>query len=81
MTVIRNKGGPEDVLLALQGLPNPLKDVEEDPSYNPMQIEVFTQTLLFLGSKTFSHSFAGISKFLKVRNLIGSICGFILNVR
>lgn len=66
MGIIRNKSTNEDVLKALQGLPNPLKDIEDDPPYNPMQIEVFTQTLLFLGSKTFSHSFAGISKFVKV---------------
>ncbi|KAB7506114.1 Nuclear cap-binding protein subunit 1 [Armadillidium nasatum] len=72
ITVIKNKGGPEEVLKALQALNNPVKDVDDDSPFNSMQIEVFTQTLLFLGSKTFSHSFAGIAKFIKVfETLIG----------
>nr|XP_053657498.1 nuclear cap-binding protein subunit 1-like isoform X2 [Cherax quadricarinatus] len=65
--VIRAKGTGNEVLQVLNELPNPLRENDEtDPPYNPLQIQVFVQTLLHLGSKSFSHAFAGISKFLKV---------------
>lgn len=70
ISAIRNKGGSDEVLKVLEGLSNPLRDElagdEMTPPYNPLQIQVFTQTILYLGSKSFSHSFAGITKFLKV---------------
>ena len=64
--VIRNKGGSDEVLLCLEDLPNPLKDAsDEEPPYNPMQIEVFTETILYVGSKSFSHSFSAIANPLR----------------
>lgn len=65
--VVRSKGTVTEVVQVLNELPNPLRENDEtDPPYNPLQISVFVQTLLHLGSKSFSHAFAGISKFLKV---------------
>jgi len=61
---IRERCTPEDVLNELSELPNPLTvDEGDSSSYNPLKIDVFVQTLLQLGMKSFSHSFAAISKF------------------
>lgn len=64
MVSIRQKCTPEEVLGVLKDLPNPRSEEETDNSrFNPLKIDVFVQTLLNLGSKSFSHSFAAISKF------------------
>lgn len=56
----------------LKDLPNPneqdaaaVQDISDSAMqpFNPLKIDVFVQTLLNLGSKSFSHSFAAISKF------------------
>ncbi|KPJ15801.1 Nuclear cap-binding protein subunit 1 [Papilio machaon] len=62
---VRNKCTPEEALNVLRELPNPLRDGDAapHPHYNPLKIDVFVQTLLNLGSKSISHSFAAISKF------------------
>ncbi|XP_056648176.1 nuclear cap-binding protein subunit 1 [Diorhabda carinulata] len=60
---IRQKCTPEEVLAVLKDLPNPRTEEEADGRFNPLKIDVFVQTLLNLGSKSFSHSFAAISKF------------------
>lgn len=60
---IRQKCTPEEVLGVLKDLPNPRPEEEADSRFNPLKIDVFVQTLLSLGSKSFSHSFAAISKF------------------
>lgn len=63
--LLRKKPTPEEVLELIQQLPNPLKDDDGDmePSHNPLAIEVFVQTLLHLGSKSFTHTFAGLAKY------------------
>lgn len=67
MTAIKNRCSPEDLLAILKELPNPLEDDEgPEARYNPLKIDVFVQTLFFLGSKSFSHSFAAIGKFNQV---------------
>lgn len=64
---IRQKCSAEEVLNILNDLPNPENDNEMvEMTYNPLKIDVFVQTLLNLGSKSFSHSFAAIAKFHQV---------------
>jgi len=60
---VRAKCKPEEVMNVLKDLPNPRQDDDADSRFNPLKIDVFVQTLLNLGSKSFSHSFAAISKF------------------
>ncbi|XP_045775416.1 nuclear cap-binding protein subunit 1 [Maniola jurtina] len=63
---VRNKCTPEEALNVLRELPNPLREGDASAAhaaYNPLKIDVFVQTLLNLGSKSISHSFAAISKF------------------
>lgn len=62
VVAIRRKCTPEEALNVLNSLPGPGEN-EENYSYNPLKIDVFVQTLLNLGSKSFSHSFAAIGKF------------------
>lgn len=67
VVAIRQKCSPEEVINILKDLPNTTNENADqemsDASYNPLKIDVFVQTLLNLGSKSFSHSFAAISKF------------------
>ena len=60
---IRRKCTPEEVLNVLNTLPGPRENEEANNNFNPLKIDVFVQTLLNLGSKSFSHSFAAIGKF------------------
>ena len=41
-----------------------------EPSHNPLAIEVFVQSLMHLGSKSFTHTFAGLAKFHSVFKVI-----------
>lgn len=64
---IRQKCTAEEVLNIVNDLPNPENDNDMvEMTYNPLKIDVFVQTLLNLGSKSFSHSFAAIAKFHQV---------------
>ncbi|KAK8761893.1 hypothetical protein V5799_026844 [Amblyomma americanum] len=70
---IRNKCTPEEALEVLAELPNPLQDDDSmEPAHNPLKIQVFVETLLFIASKSFSHSFAGIAKFHYVFKTLAS---------
>ncbi|XP_030246096.1 nuclear cap-binding protein subunit 1-like [Drosophila navojoa] len=68
VSAIRQKCTPEEVVNILKEIPNTGYSGEEmsDGSFNALKIDVFVQTLLNLGSKSFSHSFAAISKFHSV---------------
>lgn len=67
VVAIRQKCTADEVLNILNDLPNPENDNDMiDATYNPLKIDVFVQTLLNLGSKSFSHSFAAIAKFHQV---------------
>uniref|UniRef100_A0A182FS60 MIF4G-like type 2 domain-containing protein n=2 Tax=Anopheles albimanus TaxID=7167 RepID=A0A182FS60_ANOAL len=66
VVAIRKKCNASEVLTELNDLPNPREGSEADmteSTFNPLKIDVFVQTLLNLGSKSFSHTFAAISKF------------------
>ncbi|CAG2189177.1 CBP80 [Mytilus edulis] len=68
---IKSKCTPEETMGILKDLPNPLKeDDETDPTYHPLRIDVFVSTLLHLGNKSFSHSFAAIAKFHHILKLL-----------
>lgn len=69
---IRQKCTPEEVLEILKDLPHPDENDGDmiESTFNPLKIDVFVQTLLNLGSKSFSHSFAAISKF----HLVFKVC-------
>lgn len=67
MQAIKSKCSPEDAVELLRECPNPQKGgLSSDPHFNPLKVEVFTQTLLYLGAKSFSHSFAAVAKFHQV---------------
>lgn len=67
---IRNKITPEDVIDILKE-PLMLENGEilepaDSGIINATKIDVFVQTLLFIASKSFSHAFAAITKFISV---------------
>ncbi|WAR00785.1 NCBP1-like protein [Mya arenaria] len=79
LEAIRSKCTPEETLVLLKEVPNPLADDTDEPSHHPLRIDVFVSTLLHLGSKSFSHSFAAIAKFHYVLKTLaeseeGQIC-------
>ncbi|CAG0913517.1 unnamed protein product [Notodromas monacha] len=62
---IRQKCSPEEALEVL-GKARLHDDAVSGVKYTPSQIELFVQTLLYMGAKSFSHSFAGLAKFKDV---------------
>jgi nuclear cap-binding protein subunit 1 len=76
---IRQRCTAEEVLNVLKDLPNPRPTDDGDASrFNPLKIDVFVQTLLQLGMKSFSHSFAAISKFHYVFKVCFKDCFFLV---
>ena len=77
ITGIRQKVPQEQIINTLKEIPNPLLsdamgDIE--PRCNPLQIDVFIQTLLHLGSKSFTHSFVAINRYYEVLKVKNSVC-------
>nr|CAG4643826.1 EOG090X03JL [Lepidurus arcticus] len=52
-------------------LPVPGKEDESDSICSPYKIDVFVQTLLHMGHKTFTHAFAALAKFYAVFKALG----------
>ena len=58
---IRSKATQEEILDILRDVPKPSQyESDDDQEYNPNALDVFMQTLMFLASKTFTHSFSGM---------------------
>lgn len=70
ISAIKSKCTPEEAMVLLKDLPNPLSEEESDPTYHPLRIDVFVSVLLHLGNKSFSHSFAAIAKFHHILKLL-----------
>ncbi|CBY43696.1 unnamed protein product [Oikopleura dioica] len=61
---IRSKAQADEILDILKDVPKPTEpENDDDKDYNPNALDVFLQTLMFIASKTFSHSFAALSKY------------------
>ncbi|XP_065210037.1 nuclear cap-binding protein subunit 1 [Planococcus citri] len=68
-TAIRQKSPEDQIINILKDIPNPLlmeSSGDMEPRCNPLQIDVFAQTLLFLGAKSFTHSFVAINRYYEV---------------
>lgn len=64
---IRSKATQEEILDILRDVPKPShQETDEDLDYNPNALDVFMQTLMFLASKTFTHSFSGFVVFFVI---------------
>lgn len=59
LNAIKQKTSQEEI----QAILNDIPEGEQDRELNTLKVTVFTQTLLHLASKSFSHSFAAIAKF------------------
>ncbi|XP_022097425.1 nuclear cap-binding protein subunit 1-like [Acanthaster planci] len=76
METIKARATCSEVMGVLDDVPNPTQDsdsIEDESTFNPLKIDIFVQTLLFLGQKSFSHSFSALAKFHEVfKNLADS---------
>ncbi|XP_050538611.1 nuclear cap-binding protein subunit 1 isoform X2 [Daktulosphaira vitifoliae] len=75
LTKIRNKATPEEVLEILKEpllLDNgEIMEPVDTGLTNPIKIDAYVQTLLYIASKSFSHAFAAITKFISVFKALG----------
>jgi len=66
---LRERAPAEDILRVLNTVPTPTKDEPNSTSttseltYNLVQIDLFASSLLWTGSKSFTHSFASLAKY------------------
>jgi len=69
-TKIRNKTIPKDIIEILkEPLMSENGEIMEPADIsisNPTKVDAFVQTLFFIASKSFSHAFAAITKFISV---------------
>lgn len=64
LELFKERAIPEDVFQVLRDIPDSFNENENEfDTFNPLKIEVFTSTLLFFGSKSFSHAFAALAKY------------------
>lgn len=69
------KASVEQVEEILKQIPGPKKDDdsgEAEEAVSPLKIDVFVQSLLFLGQKSFSHTFSALAKFHSLLKKLGS---------
>lgn len=63
LELFRERSIPEEVFQILRDIPDKYNEADNEyETFNPLKIEVFTSTLLFFGSKSFSHAFAALAK-------------------
>lgn len=63
---IRSRASQDEIFEILSEVPKPSSsfgDNDDDSDYNPNALDVFVQTLMFIASKTFSHSFSALHKY------------------
>jgi len=64
---IRSRASQDEIFEILSEVPKPssaFEDNDDDSAdYNPNALDVFVQTLMFIASKTFSHSFSALHKY------------------
>uniref|UniRef100_UPI00358EA7C0 nuclear cap-binding protein subunit 1 isoform X1 n=2 Tax=Myxine glutinosa TaxID=7769 RepID=UPI00358EA7C0 len=71
LEAIRSKKTNEELLSILKNIPQlSHEDDDEDGTFFPLKIEVFVQTLLYLASKSFSHSFSALAKFHEIFKIL-----------
>lgn len=63
LELFKNRAIPENTFEVLRDIPDTMNENDEFESFNPLKIEVFTSTLLYFGSKSFSHAFAALAKY------------------
>jgi len=54
----------DEIIVILRTVPNPLDD--DEATHNPIAIDVFSQTVFMLGSKSISHCQTAIAKYQSV---------------
>lgn len=64
LELFKERAIPENIFQVLRDIPDTFNEMENEyETYNPQKIEVFTSTLLYFGSKSFSHAFAALAKY------------------
>jgi len=72
LELFRERALPEDIFSLLRDIPDleMIDDSDDGAPVNPLKIEVFTSTLLYYGSKSFSHAFAALAKYHQIFKML-----------